>query len=153
MSQVYRIRAEVMKGSNMSNKRGKGSTKTARTPQNIASVEDIILRDRRCTMAEIEEETQIPHSTVHRIGMEDLSLSKKSARCVPCLLTEEMKKRIEASEVFVKRAGGSPKVFLSRIITMDETMVSFYTLETKDCLLYTSPSPRDRQKSRMPSSA
>ena len=25
--------------------------------------------------------------------------------------------------------------------------------ENKDCLLYTSPSPRDRQKSRMPSSA
>ena len=25
--------------------------------------------------------------------------------------------------------------------------------EDKDCLLYTSPSPRDRQKSRMPSSA
>ena len=25
--------------------------------------------------------------------------------------------------------------------------------ETTDCLLYTSPSPRDRQKSRMPSSA
>eukprot|EP01015_Nassula_variabilis_P032323 TRINITY_DN7501_c0_g1_i1.p2 TRINITY_DN7501_c0_g1~~TRINITY_DN7501_c0_g1_i1.p2 ORF type:complete len:105 (-),score=29.68 TRINITY_DN7501_c0_g1_i1:10-324(-) len=25
--------------------------------------------------------------------------------------------------------------------------------ETNDCLLYTSPSPRDRQKSRMPSSA
>ena len=27
------------------------------------------------------------------------------------------------------------------------------TLETMPCLLYTSPSPRDRQKSRMPSSA
>src|SRR5678809_1721515 len=26
-------------------------------------------------------------------------------------------------------------------------------VEFKDCLLYTSPSPRDRQKSRMPSSA
>ena len=26
-------------------------------------------------------------------------------------------------------------------------------MEIKDCLLYTSPSPRDRQKSRMPSSA
>ena len=25
--------------------------------------------------------------------------------------------------------------------------------QPKDCLLYTSPSPRDRQKSRMPSSA
>ena len=26
-------------------------------------------------------------------------------------------------------------------------------IQLKDCLLYTSPSPRDRQKSRMPSSA
>ena len=29
----------------------------------------------------------------------------------------------------------------------------FSELERADCLLYTSPSPRDRQKSRMPSSA
>ena len=29
----------------------------------------------------------------------------------------------------------------------------FLLVESKDCLLYTSPSPRDRQKSRMPSSA
>ena len=28
-----------------------------------------------------------------------------------------------------------------------------YAVETETCLLYTSPSPRDRQKSRMPSSA
>ena len=28
-----------------------------------------------------------------------------------------------------------------------------FNAKTKDCLLYTSPSPRDRQKSRMPSSA
>ena len=27
------------------------------------------------------------------------------------------------------------------------------TARDRDCLLYTSPSPRDRQKSRMPSSA
>ena len=29
----------------------------------------------------------------------------------------------------------------------------YYDEWTIDCLLYTSPSPRDRQKSRMPSSA
>ena len=28
-----------------------------------------------------------------------------------------------------------------------------YVAKTEGCLLYTSPSPRDRQKSRMPSSA
>ena len=31
--------------------------------------------------------------------------------------------------------------------------VGFRVTESVDCLLYTSPSPRDRQKSRMPSSA
>ena len=37
----------------------------------------------------------------------------------------------------------------------DLQVVSQFTLHalTKNCLLYTSPSPRDRQKSRMPSSA
>ena len=29
----------------------------------------------------------------------------------------------------------------------------YYAKVVEDCLLYTSPSPRDRQKSRMPSSA
>ena len=33
-------------------------------------------------------------------------------------------------------------------IVNQETILNYY-----DCLLYTSPSPRDRQKSRMPSSA
>ena len=31
--------------------------------------------------------------------------------------------------------------------------ISTGKVDPKDCLLYTSPSPRDRQKSRMPSSA
>ena len=33
------------------------------------------------------------------------------------------------------------------------TVQVLYNYNTKSCLLYTSPSPRDRQKSRMPSSA
>ena len=35
----------------------------------------------------------------------------------------------------------------------DILAVTFTNKAAKDCLLYTSPSPRDRQKSRMPSSA
>ena len=33
------------------------------------------------------------------------------------------------------------------------TVANVIDTEVNDCLLYTSPSPRDRQKSRMPSSA
>ena len=35
----------------------------------------------------------------------------------------------------------------------DPTIGTAYTGKSVTCLLYTSPSPRDRQKSRMPSSA
>ena len=35
----------------------------------------------------------------------------------------------------------------------DEAVCVGDSLSNKSCLLYTSPSPRDRQKSRMPSSA
>ena len=34
-----------------------------------------------------------------------------------------------------------------------KAFVEFFELAKELCLLYTSPSPRDRQKSRMPSSA
>jgi hypothetical protein len=34
-----------------------------------------------------------------------------------------------------------------------QTTLSWHYIMLSNCLLYTSPSPRDRQKSRMPSSA
>ena len=44
---------------------------------------------------------------------------------------------------------------MSTIVTgdLDNDGYSDILIGTEDCLLYTSPSPRDRQKSRMPSSA
>ena len=47
----------------------------------------------------------------------------------------------DAGEVIDSSAGGAPLVYLHG----SGNIIS--------CLLYTSPSPRDRQKSRMPSSA
>ena len=35
----------------------------------------------------------------------------------------------------------------------ETTVLTLGSADATDCLLYTSPSPRDRQKSRMPSSA
>ena len=39
------------------------------------------------------------------------------------------------------------------IIPKNDEFFNEYVSPSKDCLLYTSPSPRDRTRSRMPSSA
>ena len=49
----------------------------------------------------------------------------------------------------------SNKKMSHKTVSLKKT-IDFYQgdfLSTRNCLLYTSPSPRDRQKSRMPSSA
>ena len=38
-------------------------------------------------------------------------------------------------------------------VTLRDSLVHQFGIRYTNCLLYTSPSPRDRQKSRMPSSA
>ena len=59
--------------------------------------------------------------------------------------------------ISVNRGGCIPGIYLSHYIEKPHQVIN---LELRDsakepdfCLLYTSPSPRDRQKSRMPSSA
>ena len=51
------------------------------------------------------------------------------------------------------RPGGAVGVGLQIIIAAELADVAVKAGGVEGCLLYTSPSPRDRQKSRMPSSA
>ena len=66
----------------------------------------------------------------------------------------------ELWEVFIQSKKGLPFKHVGSVHAFDKEMAvqnarDLYTRrgEGKGCLLYTSPSPRDRQKSRMPSSA
>ena len=51
------------------------------------------------------------------------------------------------------RKDGIYLVFLSGFRSIKLQKEIFYSLKSSSCLLYTSPSPRDRTRSRMPSSA
>ena len=50
-------------------------------------------------------------------------------------------------------AGGLGSAIAREAATLGAELVLLDNNQSKLCLLYTSPSPRDRQKSRMPSSA
>ena len=57
----------------------------------------------------------------------------------------EVRKTISEPGLYFK----APPPF-QNVVTLDKRVL---TIETNDCLLYTSPSPRDLSTSRMPSSA
>ena len=62
------------------------------------------------------------------------------------LLNEISKQKLKSKDNYLALA--------SRVVLYDDWCTSYIlVLQYVDCLLYTSPSPRDRQKSRMPSSA
>ena len=66
------------------------------------------------------------------------------------LVIPSNKKKIKFRPFLVKEE----KILLMALETDDEKNIKNAVFELlKACLLYTSPSPRDRQKSRMPSSA
>jgi hypothetical protein len=70
--------------------------------------------------------------TINLTLRHDLNLTKKSARWVPKLLTDEMKKeRVRTSELFLAMVRCHSMLLLDNIVTMDESAVSFHTPETK----------------------
>ena len=71
--------------------------------------------------------------------------TKKSSRSAEKVL-EEL--REEFTPALLHKHIGRTSFFIDA-----EKIIKDYYDVCKDCLLYTSPSPRDRQKSRMPSSA
>ena len=75
--------------------------------------------------------------------MKDKRVLIISSEVVPYLPQTEQAKNSFFIPKSVNESGGQTRIFMPRYGLINE----------RSCLLYTSPSPRDRQKSRMPSSA
>jgi hypothetical protein len=69
--------------------------------------------------------TKTIHATLHK----DLNLSKKSARRVPKLFRDNMKKERVTTKEFLKVVRRHSMAMLDNIVTMDESVVSFHTPE------------------------
>jgi len=99
----------------------KRSPRTSRNETNIEKVSQILRSDRCMSARLIEEMTVIPKSVVHRILTENLGKKKICARFVPHSLSEDQKDMRVSHCKDMKSAKEKDPVFMSSIITGDET--------------------------------
>ena len=69
------------------------------------------------------------------------------------MLSEQKPDIVEKPEVVIINHALSKELGLNLLDLDDEYLASVFSGNLLPCLLYTSPSPRDRTRSRMPSSA
>ncbi len=100
--------------------------KTGRSRHNIRRIEDLITADRRVTLRELSQKSDLAFTTMQRIVKKDLKLVKKCAKFVPHDLTNRNKERRQAIYHFWTRlALHSPRI-LRRTVTCDESWVYIY---------------------------
>ena len=91
-----------------------------------------MLEDRRILAKSIAEQLGISREQVGSIIHEDLDMRKLSVKWVlKCLNADQKHQRCHSSEQLLEFFQHDPNDFLSRLVTMDETWLYRYDLETK----------------------
>jgi len=102
------------------------------TPEIIDQIHELMLEDCRILGKSIAEQLGISHEWVGSTIHEDLDMQKLFARWVSkCLYADQKHQRCQSSEQLVEFFRQDPNDFLSRLVTMDETWLYHYDLETK----------------------
>ena len=122
-SRVFKWHCQFKEGrEDAQSQRGKATPRLVRTEENIELIRTLINEDCRKTIQELSSESGINAFTVHSRLHENLQLSKKSARWVPCLLNSEHKgQQIEMVQDLKRRHFRQGMAFFKSVVTMDES--------------------------------
>ena len=108
-----------------------GQLKTTRTPENVQKIRTLLDRDKRLSMHQIAEETNIPHSGVHTLLKKEMNLSKIAPKVVLKLLTEEQKRfRVCLCQENLDLLRDQPNL-MEKVVMGDESWISVLEVETK----------------------
>ena len=103
------------------------------TPEMINKIYDIVLNDPKVEVREVAEIVSISTEHVVNILHTHLCMRKLCARWVPQLLAIDQKRiRVTISEKNLAYFNRNTKKFLRRFVTMDETRIHHYTLESRE---------------------
>ena len=108
-----------------------GRSKTMTTPEIIEKIHELILEDGRISAKSIAEQLGTSREQLGSIIHEDLDMWRLSAKWVLKCLNVDQKRRCQSSEQLLEFFQRDPNDFLWRLVTMDETWLYHYDLETK----------------------
>ncbi|PNF17611.1 hypothetical protein B7P43_G13712 [Cryptotermes secundus] len=95
-----------------------GWPSTAKTPENVAKVRDLILQDRRLTIQDRCHTLGLSYGTCQRILSEELNMRRNAAKFVPRVLQNEQKQhRLEACREHEQQLQEDPNI-LSKVVTV-----------------------------------
>lgn len=127
-----------------------GRPTTARTDENVTRVRQVLRTNRRLSIQQIADTTNLSTFVVHGIVTEDLQMRKICAKLVPKVLTDEQKEsRVSRCQELLDLIENDPD-FLNSVVTGDESWMFEYDPETKrqSSEWHTKSSPRPK-KARM----
>ncbi len=104
-----------------------GRPRTVRIPRNVQKVQKTLDNDRRTSIHDLEMDTGLRRSTVHKMMKQDLKLKKVSAKFIPRILTQEqMDFQVKLCQENLDRLA-LDRHLLETIICGDESSVPLYS--------------------------
>ena len=107
-----------------------GCPNLAVVPENTKKFHKLVLVDHKLKLHKIAEKLKILESSVFTILHEHLSMRKLCSKWVLHLLTVDQKQRVDDSECYLQLVQYNKKEFLHKYVTMDETWIHHFTLES-----------------------
>ncbi len=103
-----------------------------RTEEQLAILKECLADTKSWSVWELSFKLEIPKTTIHRMLRQDLGLTKRLAKWVPHVLSEEQKKcRITVARVNLERPARKRNLF-GRLVAIDESWVALYSPPARD---------------------
>ncbi len=121
-----------------------GRPASVNTPGNRDKNRTALNQDRRKSVRQLQQDTQVNRGTIHRIIKKDFTMTKVAPKFVPRVLTQEMKQsRMTMCQQNLDLFREDPAL-LSKVVTGDESYFSLFDMEPKcDSMQWkTSEEPR-----------
>ncbi len=110
-----------------------GRPRSRRNPEGVARLQNAVDSDRRKTIRQLAQETEMSTTTVHKMLHKELTMRKIAPAFVPHRLTQRQRnQRLQIARQHLQAINSDPEL-LHKLVATDETWVYMYDPRSKKC--------------------